>query len=325
MWYNIREYEIGECLFKQGVIDMTKKITSAILALAMLLMTACGADSMNDTSKTENSSAADTTTTTVVTESNNDWTPSLIASAPADTSKKEEKNTTKTEDKNSKTDNKEGATTTTKSASNDSKQEQPQGQQKPQSTQAQPRTTQGIPKATVKPVQTTKATTKATQKQAQAQVSVPSNLSAYQKSIYNMVVGKATKSDYETVRNEFLAYGKKKYPQFKINTKIHPFVDANGNYTDDAYKMKDYADSVEFYHVEEFGAWYGYKSDAERMEAVNWFDQLMKRDIDNLLENQKRYEAGDGVVWYVTYGTKQGENNQLATWVAVASFDNEWK
>ena len=306
---------------------MTKKITSAILALAMLLMTACGADSMNDTSKTENSSAADTTTTTVVTESNKDWTPSLIASAPADTSKKEEKNTTKTEDKNSKTDNKEGATTTTKSASNDndSKQEQPQGQQKQQSTQAQPRTTQGIPKATVKPVQTTKATTKATQKQAQAQVSAPSNLSAYQKSIYNMVVGKATKSDYETVRNEFLAYGKKKYPQFKINTKIHPFVDVNGNYTDDAYKMKDYADSVEFYHVEEFGAWYGYKSDAERMEAVNWFDQLMKRDIDNLLENQKRYEAGDGVVWYVTYGIRQGENNQLATWVAVASFDSEWK
>ena len=305
---------------------MTKKITSAILALAMLLMTACGADSMNDTSKTENSSAADTTTTTVVTESNNDWTPSLIASAPADTSKKEEKNTTKTEDKNSKN-NKEGATTTTKSASNDndSKQKQPQEQQKPQSTQAQPRTTQGIPKTPVKPVQTTKATTKATQKQAQAQVSAPSNLSAYQKSIYNMVVGKATKSDYETVRNELLAYGKKKYPQFKINTKIHPFVDVNGNYTDDAYKMKDYADSVEFYHVREFGAWYGYKSDAERMEAVNWFDQLMKRDIDNLLENQKRYEAGDGVVWYITYGIIQGDNNLSATWVAVASFDSEWK
>ena len=306
---------------------MTKKITSAILALAMLLMTACGADSMNDTSKTENSSAADTTTTTVVTESNNDWTPSLIASAPADTSKKEEKNTTKTEDKNSKTDNKEGATTTTKSASNDndSKQKQPQEQQKPQSTQAQPRTTQATAKATVKPVQTTKATTKATQKQAQAQVSVPSNLTAYQKGMYNILLGKATKTDYENVRNELLAYGKKKYPQFKINTKIHPFVDANGNYTDDAYKMKDYADSVEFYHVEEYGGGYIYTSQKQLDEDVYAIDYVMKRDVDNLLENQKRYEAGDGVVWYITYGIREGAYSHSATWVVVASFDSEWK
>ena len=301
---------------------MTKKIISTFLAVTMLFMTACGDSSQAEDSKTVESaaeSASDSSERESDSNPSGDWNAELITTGT------ETKKTDSTTAKGS--DSQAGAITTTKSASNDhdSKQKQPQEQQKPQSTQAQPRTTQGIPKTPVKPVQTTKATTKATQKQAQAQVSVPSNLSAYQKSIYNMVVGKATKSDYETVRNELLAYGKKKYPQFKINTKIHPFVDVNGNYTDDAYKMKDYADSVEFYHVEEFGAWYGYKSDAERMEAVNWFDQLMKRDIDNLLENQKRYEAGDGVVWYVTYGIKQGENNQLATWVAVASFDNEWK
>ncbi len=299
---------------------MTKKIISALLAVTMLFMTACGDSSTAEDSKTVESaaeSASDSSERESDSKPSGDWNAELITTGT------ETKKTDSTTAKGS--DSQAGATTTTKSASNDSKQEQPQGQQKPQSTQAQPRTTQGIPKTPVKPAQTTKATTKATQKQAQAQVSVPSNLSAYQKSIYNMVVGKATKSDYETVRNELLAYGKKKYPQFKINTKIHPFVDVNGNYTDDAYKMKDYADSVEFYHVEEFGAWYGYKSDAERMEAVNWFDQLMKRDIDNLLENQKRYEAGDGVVWYITYGIREGAYSHSATWVVVASFDSEWK
>ena len=97
---------------------MTKKIISALLALTVLFMTGCSGDSVNDTSKTENSLATDTTTT-VVTESNKDWTPDLIASAPADTSKKEEKNTTKTEDKNSKGDNQTDATTTTAKAQAD--------------------------------------------------------------------------------------------------------------------------------------------------------------------------------------------------------------
>ncbi|WP_051540045.1 CAP domain-containing protein [Ruminococcus sp. FC2018] len=97
---------------------MTKKIISALLGLTVLFMTGCSGDSVDDTSKTENSLATDTTTT-VVTESNKDWTPDLIASAPADTSKKEEKNTTKTEDKNSKGDNQTDATTTTAKAQAD--------------------------------------------------------------------------------------------------------------------------------------------------------------------------------------------------------------
>ena len=299
---------------------MTKKIISALLAVTMLFMTACGDSSTAEDSKTVESaaeSASDSSERESDSKPSGDWNAELITTGT------ETKKTDSTTAKGS--DSQAGATTTTKSASNDSKQEQPQGQQKQQSTQAQPRTTQGIPKTPVKAVQTTKATTKATQKQAQAQVSAPSNLSAYQKSIYNMVVGKATKSDYETVRNELLAYGKKKYPQFKINTKIHPFVDANGNYTDDAYKMKDYADSVEFYHVREYGGGYIYTSQKQLSEDVYAFDYVMKRDIDNLLENQKRYEAGDGVVWYITYGIREGAYSHSATWVVVASFDSEWK
>ena len=301
---------------------MTKKIISALLAVTMLFMTACGDSSTAEDSKTVESaaeSASDSSERESDSKPSGDWNAELITTGT------ETKKTDSTTAKGS--DSQAGATTTTKSASNDndSKQKQPQEQQKPQSTQAQPRTTQATAKATVKPVQTTKATTKATQKQAQAQVSVPSNLTAYQKGMYNILLGKATKTDYENVRNELLAYGKKKYPQFKINTKIHPFVDVNGNYTDDAYKMKDYADSVEFYHVEEYGGGYIYTSQKQLDEDVYAFDYVMKRDIDNLLENQKRYEAGDGVVWYITYGIREGAYSHSATWVAVASFDNEWK
>ena len=301
---------------------MTKKIISALLAVTMLFMTACGDSSTAEDSKTVESaaeSASDSSERESDSKPSGDWNAELITTGT------ETKKTDSTTAKGS--DSQAGATTTTKSASNDndSKQKQPQEQQKPQSTQAQPRTTQATAKATVKPVQTTKATTKATQKQAQAQVSVPSNLTAYQKGMYNILLGKATKTDYENVRNELLAYGKKKYPQFKINTKIHPFVDANGNYTDDAYKMKDYADSVEFYHVEEYGGGYIYTSQKQLDEDVYAFDYVMKRDVDNLLENQKRYEAGDGVVWYITYGIREGAYSHSATWVVVASFDSEWK
>ncbi len=193
---------------------MTKKIISALLAVTMLFMTACGDSSTAEDSKTVESaaeSASDSSERESDSKPSGDWNAELITTGT------ETKKTDSTTAKGS--DSQAGATTTTKSASNDSKQEQPQGQQKQQSTQAQPRTTQGIPKTPVKAVQTTKATTKATQKQAQAQVSAPSNLTAYQKGMYNILLGKATKTDYENVRNELLAYGKKKYPQFKINTK----------------------------------------------------------------------------------------------------------
>ena len=301
---------------------MTKKITSAILALAMLLMTACGADSMNDTSKTENSSAADTTTTTVVTESNNDWTPSLIASAPADTSKKEEKNTTKTEDKNSKTDNKEGATTTTKSASNDndSKQKQPQEQQKPQSTQAQPRTTQATAKATVKPVQTTKATTKATQKQ-NSTIDI-SKLSKLQQAMYRLSKSNRNynKQDLEIMRNELLAYGKSLYPKVPICTKLHPLITKDGRYTDSFDEAVGGTNSsTEWYMPSIFDSMNG--TDAEIVESDMVWEEVFKRQIKATLDNNARF--GDiPTVWYITYGR---ENDGSLHWVCMTAFPEEWK
>ena len=302
---------------------MTKKITSAILALAMLLMTACGADSMNDTSKTEdNSSATDTTTTTAVTAVNNDWTPSLIASAPADTSKKEEKNTTKTEDKNSKTDNKEGATTTTKSASNDndSKQKQPQEQQKPQSTQAQPRTTQATAKATVKPVQTTKATTKTTQKQ-NSTVNI-SKLSKLQQALYR--VSKSyngyNKQDLEIIRSELLAYGKSLYPKVPICTKLHPLITKDGRYTDSFDEAVGGTNSSTEWYMPDIWGYYNYKTEAERIDAVKGWETRFKNQIKATLDDNARF-GNIPTVWYITYGFE----SYGISWVCMTAFPEEWK
>ena len=306
---------------------MTKKITSAILALAMLLMTACGADSMNDTSKTEdNSSATDTTTTTAVTAVNKDWTPSLIASAPADTSKKEEKNTTKTENKNSKTDNKEGATTTTKSASNDndSKQKQPQEQQKPQSTQAQPRTTQGIPKATVKPVQTTKATVKTTSKTTPKQNSTVdiSKLSKLQQALYR--VSKSyngyNKQDLEIIRSELLAYGKSLYPKVPICTKLHPLITKDGRYTDSFDEAVGGTNSSTEWYMPDIWGYYNYKTEAERIDAVKGWETRFKNQIKATLDDNARF-GNIPTVWYITYGFE----SYGISWVCMTAFPEEWK
>ena len=308
---------------------MTKKITSAILALAMLLMTACGADSMNDTSKTENSSATDTTTTTVVTESNKDWTPSLIASAPADTSKKEEKNTTKTEDKNSKTDNKEGATTTTKSASNDndSKQKQPQEQQKPQSTQAQPRTTQVTAKTPVKPAQTTKATVKTTSKTPPKQNSTVdiSKLSKLQQAMYRLSKSNRNynKQDLEIMRNELLAYGKSLYPKVPVCTKLHPLITKDGRYTDSFDEAVGGTNSsTGWYMPSIFDSMNG--TDAEIVESDMVWEEVFKRQIKATLQNsltEGNCKPTD-IVWYITYGR---ENDGSLHWVCMTAFPEEWK
>ena len=120
---------------------MSKKIISAFLALTMLLMTACGDSSQADTSK------ADTTTTAVEQDnseadssSDSEETTTTTAettTTTSDTSEKEEKSSDTTT--TSSTTTKAQATTTTKKVATTTK-------------------------ATVKPVQTTKATVKVTAK-----------------------------------------------------------------------------------------------------------------------------------------------------------------
>ena len=214
---------------------MTKKITSAILALAMLFMTACGDSSTAEDSKTVESaaeSASDSSERESDSKPSGDWNAELITTGT------ETKKTDSTTAKGS--DSQAGATTTTKSASNDndSKQKQPQEQQKPQSTQAQPRTTQGIPKTPVKPAQTTKTTTKTTTTAPKTTTKVTSTqptdnkyMAAMKKiSKVNAHINKDfTESDCALVREYLIDLVYKKYPKSKAhNVKFIPYFDKNG-------------------------------------------------------------------------------------------------
>ncbi len=114
---------------------MAKKIISALLALTMLFMTACGDSSQADTSK------ADTTTTAVEQDNSeiDSSSDSEETTTTAETTSATSDTTTTTENSTTTTTTKEQATTTTKQAV-------------------------ATTKATQKPVQTTKATVKATEK-----------------------------------------------------------------------------------------------------------------------------------------------------------------
>ena len=134
---------------------MTKKIISALLAVTMLFMTACGDSSTAEDSKTVESaaeSASDSSERESDSKPSGDWNAELITTGT------ETKKTDSTTAKGS--DSQAGATTTTKSASNDnSKQEQPQEQQKPQAAQ----TSQGNQGAKVNQAPRAAATTRAAQ------------------------------------------------------------------------------------------------------------------------------------------------------------------
>ena len=306
---------------------MTKRLISAVLALAMLLsMTACAQDSTSEPTK-NSSSVSDSSQVNTESENSSESDADSSSASGSDSSSEnstddsstvnsETTSATTTTTKNSTT------TTTTKSASNDndSKQKQPQEQQKPQSTQAQPRTTQATAKATVKPVQTTKATTKATQKQ-NSTIDI-SKLSKLQQAMYRLSKSNRNynKQDLEIMRNELLAYGKSLYPSVPICTKLHPLITKDGRYTDSFDEAVGGTNSsTEWYMPSIFDSMNG--TDAEIVESDMVWEEVFKRQIKATLDNNARF--GDiPTVWYITYGR---ENDGSLHWVCMTAFPEEWK
>ena len=200
---------------------MTKKIISAILALTMLFMTACGADNSNDTSK------ADTTTTAVEQDnseidssSDSEETTTTTAettTTTSDTSKKEEKSSDTTTTSATTTTAKAQATTTTKQAAV---------------------TTQ----ATVKPVQTTKATTRATTKattkatQATRATQPAKNKSALDLAYEAVILGTSTKAQRDMICNDLNNYVIAKGYSKKLDKSLYALSDANGKPVEDVTK-----------------------------------------------------------------------------------------
>lgn len=303
---------------------MTKKIISALLALTMLFMTACGDNSTAEDSKTVESaaeSASDSSERESDSKPSGDWNAELITMGT------ETKKTDSTTANGS--DSQAGATTTTKSASNDndSKQKQPQEQQKPQSTQAQPRTTQGIPKTPVKPVQTTKATVKTTSKTTPKQSTTVdiSKLSKLQQAMYRLSKSNRNynKQDLEIMRNELLAYGKSLYPSVPICTKLHPLITKDGRYTDSFDEAVGGTNSsTGWYMPSTFDSMSG--TDAFIIEDNIAWEDVFKRKIKATLQNsltEGNCKPTD-IVWYITYGR---ENDGSLHWVCMTAFPEEWK
>ncbi len=208
---------------------MTKKIISAILALTMLFMTACGADNSTDTSK------ADTTTTAVAQDnseidssSDSEETTTTTAdttTTTSDTSKKEEKSSDTTTTSATTTTAKAQATTTT--------------------TKQAAITT----RATVKPVQTAKATTKSTTKATvkttkATQATQPAkNKSSLDLAYEAVILGTSTKAQRDLICNDLNNYVISKGYSKKLDKSLYALSDANGKPTEDITKAVGWGNS----------------------------------------------------------------------------------
>ena len=209
---------------------MTKKIISAILALTMLFMTACGEDNSTDTSK------ADTTTTAVEQDnseidssSDSEETTTTTAettTTTSDTSKKEEKSSDTTTTSATTTTAKAQATTTTKQAA-------------------------VTTNATVKPVQTTKATvkvtakatTKATVKTTPKPTQPAANKSALDLAYEAVILGTSTKAQRDMICNDLNNYVIAKGYSKKLDKSLYALSDANGKPTEDITKAVGWGNS----------------------------------------------------------------------------------
>ena len=196
------------------------RILSFILAAAML--TGCGAsaesDSMTDSSQNDSSSVDSYTDS----ESKTDDSKSDSSSDES----KSEKAVTTTKTSESKNESEKAVTTTKQSSTTTSA-----VATQPVATKATAKpivTTKATQKPTVTAKQTTKATTKATSKQT---ADPTANMSPFMKAMYRVWTGKETQNDIETIRQEYLNYGKSLKPKFKLDKSICLWIGKDGKPT----------------------------------------------------------------------------------------------
>lgn len=288
---------------------MSKKITILLLAF---MLTACSNASISD-SQAETEALSETTTTTVTTTDDSEQPTTTTTPITVTSAKEKETETTTskvTSGSTTGTSESTAAASTTAGAS----------------VAATKATTKATVKQTIKA--TTKVTTKATTKATQTTTDL-SKLTPYWRALYNMTLGNTTKQDCELVRNELLAYGKKLYPQFAINTKLHPLITKDGKYTDSFTEAEGGTNSdTEYYTVTPYGdvgLYYPYKSETERWNTMKWFDTSMKTVIKNTLQDSTRFDASQ-TVWYISYGFEnKGGGVGTYSWVCMTAFPDDWK
>ena len=288
---------------------MYKKI--CILLLSVLL-TAC-ANSTSSDSKAETEAVSETTTTTVTT-TDDSGQPTTTTTQITVTSAKEKESeiTTSKVTSGSTTGTSESTAAATKAAAT--------------TTRSTTIKTVQTSKTTAKA--TSKTTAKATAKSAQTKTDL-SKLTPYWRALYKMTDGTATRADYEIVRNEMLAYGKKLYPKVPINTKMHPLITKDGRYTDSFTEAQGGTNSnAEYYTVVPFGnvgIKSNYASEDARWADIMTFDTNFKAVIRNTLKDNERF--GDvPTIWYISYGFENyGNGTGYYTWVCMTAFPEDWK
>ena len=289
---------------------MYKKI--CILLLAFML-TACSNASTSD-SQAETEAVSETTTTTVTTTDDSEQTTTTTTQITATSAKEKETDTTTSKVTSGST---TGTSESTAAAV----------------TKAAATTTRSTTIKTVQTSKTTakstsKTTTKATAKSAQTKTDL-SKLTPYWRALYKMTDGTATRADYEIVRNEMLAYGKKLYPKVPINTKMHPLITKDGRHTDSFTEAQGGTNSnAEYYTVVPFGnvgIKSNYASEDARWADIRTFDTNFKAVIRNTLKDNERF--GDvPTIWYISYGFENyGNGTGYYTWVCMTAFPEDWK
>ena len=287
---------------------MYKKI--CILLLAFML-TACSNASTSD-SQAETEAVSETTTTTVTTTDDSEQTTTTTQITVTSAKEKESETTTSKVTSGSTTGTSESTAAVTKAAAT--------------TTRSTTIKTVQTSKTTAK--STSKTTAKATAKPAQTKIDL-SKLTPYWRALYKMTDGTATRADYEIVRNEMLAYGKKLYPKVPINTKIHPLITKDGRYTDSFTEAQGGTNSnAEYYTVVPFGnvgIKSNYASEDARWAEIRTFDTNFKAVIRNTLKDNERF--GDvPTIWYISYGFENyGNGTGYYTWVCMTAFPEDWK
>lgn len=266
---------------------MTKKIISALLALTMLFMTACGEDNSTDTSK------ADTTTTTSVTEQTEDsssdnedttttTTQKTTTTTTAETSKKEETTTTTKATEQSK------ATTTTK--------------------QAVATTTQATTKATAEPAQTTKTTTNATTKATTKATQPAKNKTALDLAYEAMVKCNPTQAHIDLIVNDLNNYIASKgfCAKTVLYKNFYPFVDKNNKPTFD-YNVGVAFGNCGFFEgwAQDFAASSYYEGKMTLEQAREYYKKQLKEHCDfqinrinDLYKEEKKNGSQADTIYY---------------------------
>ena len=264
------------------------RILSFILAAAML--TGCGAsaesDSMTESSQNDSSSVD----SKLDSESKTDTTDDSKSDSSSDESKSEKAATT-TKTSESKNESEKAVTTTKQSSTTSAVATQPVATK----ATAKPIVTT---KATQKPTVTAKQTTKATPKVTSKQTADPTaNMSPYYKALYRIGSGKGTTSDYETVRNEIINYGKKLYPNFRLDKNLHLYRLPNGKLTD------DYQAGVSFNDITCRDT---LCLPSTSKEGIEYFDRMYKLLVHQNLDGYAGADLdGFDVRWYVQFSKQQ--------------------